>query len=420
MNVLEKILARASGRRETGPGDVVVANVDLMVLHDLSSNLVAKVFEREMGGGKIFDPARVAFVFDHTFSPPAQADADVLTEARRFAAAHGIRVFDSGSGSIHHVIIESGLWAPGNVIIGCDSHTTIYGTLGVFSTGVGNNSMAALGFAYGKGWFRVPETIQVFLHSDLQPGVAPRDVSQYLDGFLGEDGAVYKAIEYAGPFIENLSMEDRMLFPLMSIDLGAKAAYINPDEKTAAFARTWSKHPTFELFQNDPGVHYERVIEIDVAKLEPQVGCPPTLGNVKPVGEIAGTEIDMAEIGGSTGGRLTDIRTLATALKGRQVHPRVRMQVVPATRGIYLAALREGLLETLLEAGATIFPPSAGSNQAVNMGAMSEHQAMLSNQARNFPGRNGHPKARHYLASSLTVAASALTGRITDPRQTAS
>ena len=416
MNVLEKILARASGRNETGPGDVVVANVDLMVLHDLSSNLVAKVFEREMGGGKIFDPARIAFVFDHTFSPPAQADADVLTEARRFAAAHGIRVFDSGSGSIHHVIIESGLWAPGNVIIGCDSHTTIYGTLGVFSTGVGNNSMAALGFAHGKGWFRVPETIQIFLHGELQPGVAPRDVSQYLDRFLGEDGAVYKAIEYAGPFIESLSMEDRMLFPLMAIDLGAKAAYINPDEKTAAFARAYSKRRNFELFQNDPGVQYERIIEIDVAKLEPQVGCPPTLGNVKPITEIAGTEIDIAEIGGSTGGRLTDIRALATALKGRQVHPRVRMQVVPATRGIYLAALREGLLETLLAAGAIIFPPSAGSNQAVNMGAMSEHQAMLSNQARNFPGRNGHPKARHYLASSLTVAASALTGRITDPR----
>jgi len=416
MNVLEKILARASGRKEVGPGDVVVANVDLMVLHDLSSNLVAKVFEREMGGGKIFDAARIVFVFDHTFSPPAQADADVLTEARRFAAEHGIRVFDSGSGSIHHVIIESGLWAPGNVIIGCDSHTTVYGALGVFSTGVGNNSMAALGFAHSKGWFRVPETIQIFLHGELQPDVAPRDVSQYLDGFLGEDGAVYKAIEYAGPFIESLSMEDRMLFPLMAIDLGAKAAYINPDEKTAAFARAYSRQQKFELFHNDPDVQYERVLEVDVSKLEPQVGCPPTLGNVKAVSEIAGTEIDIAEIGGSTGGRLTDIRTLATALKGRQVHPRVRMQVVPATRGIYLAAMREGLLETLLEAGAIIFPPSAGSNQAVNMGAMSENQAMLSNQARNFPGRNGHPKARHYLASSLTVAASALTGRITDPR----
>ena len=414
MNVLEKILARASGQKETGAGDVVIANVDLMVLHDLSSNLVAKVFEREMGGGKIFDPARIAFVFDHTFSPPTQADAEVLTEARRFAAAHGIRVFDSGSGSIHHVIIESGLWAPGNVIIGCDSHTTIYGALGVFSTGVGNNSMAALGFAHGKCWFRVPETMQIFLHGELAPGVAPRDVSQYLDAFVGEDGAVYKAIEYAGPFIEALSMEDRLLFPLMAIDLGAKAGFINPDAKTEAFTQAHAREGT--LFRNDSGTTYERVIEIDVSKLEPQVGCPPTLGNVKPISAVAGLAIDLAEIGGSTGGRLTDIRTLAHALQGRGVHPNVRLQVVPASRGIYLAALREGLIETLVEAGAIIFPPSAGSNQAVNMGAMSEHQAMLSNQARNFPGRNGHPKARHYLASSLTVAASALTGRITDPR----
>jgi homoaconitate hydratase family protein len=414
LNVIEKILARAGNLKETGPGEVVVANVDLMVLHDLSSNLVSKVFEREMGGGRIFDAARIAFVFDHTFSPPTQGDAEVLAEARRFASAHGIRVFDSGSGSIHHVIIESGLWAPGSVIIGCDSHTTIYGALGVFSTGVGNNSMAALGFAYGKGWFRVPETIQVLLHGALARGVTPRDVSQYLDAFVGEEGAVYKAVEYGGPFIESLSIEDRMLFPLMSIDLGAKCGYINPDEKTAAFARAHGKPG--ELFRNDPDVRYQRVVEIDVSRLDPQVGCPPTLGNVKPVGEVAGIEIDLAEIGGSTGGRLTDIRTLAQALQGKQVHPGVRMQVVPATRGIYLAALREGLIETLVEAGALIFPPSAGSNQAVNMGAMSEHQAMLSTQARNFPGRNGHPKARHYLASSATVAASALKGCITDPR----
>ena len=418
MNMIEKILARASGKKQVAPGDIVIANVDRMVLHDLSSNLVSKVFEQEMGGGKIFDPDRIAFVFDHTFSPPSQRDADVLTEARRFAAAHGIRnVFDSGSGSIHHVIIENGLWAPGQIVIGCDSHTTIYGALGVFSTGVGNNSMAALGFSHGKCWFRVPQTIQVHLHGNLQPGVTPRDVTQYLEGFLGEDSAVYKAVEYAGPFIEELSMEDRLLFPLMAIDLGAKAGFINPDEKTEAFARAHSRVKQFEIFRNDPGGAYEKVIDVNVGTLEPQVACPPTVGNVKPIGEAAGIEIQLAEIGGSTGGRLGDIRVLASRLKGKRVHPGVRMQVVPATRGIYLAAVREGLIETLVEAGAIIFPPSAGSNQAVNMGAMSENEAMISTQARNFPGRNGHPKARVYLASASTVAASALAGRITDPRR---
>ena len=254
MNMIEKILAKASGKKEVVPGDIVVANVDRMVLHDLSSNLVSKVFENEMGGGTIFDPDRIVFVFDHTFSPPSQADADVLTEARRFAAKYGIRnVFDSGSGSIHHVIIENGLWAPGDVIIGCDSHTTVYGALGVFSTGVGNNSMAALGYAHGKAWFRVPETIQVRLHGPPPNGTTPRDVAQYLEGFLGEDSAVYRAVEYAGPFIENLSIEDRMLFPLMAIDLGAKAGYINPDEKTAAYAHKFSREEAFRTVQERPG-----------------------------------------------------------------------------------------------------------------------------------------------------------------------
>ena len=417
MNMIEKILARASRRKEVGPGDVVVADVDRMVLHDLSSSLVSRVFRNELPGATIADPDKIAFVFDHTFSPPSQADADVLTDARRFASDHGIRhVFDSGSGSIHHVIIENGLWAPGQIIVGCDSHTTGYGALGVFSTGVGNNSMAALGYCHGKGWFKVPETMQIFLHGELQTGVTPRDAAQYLEGLLGEDSAVYKLVEYAGPFIKNLSMEERFLFPLMSIDLGAKAGFIDPDEKTAAFARQWSGAKNWEMFTNDPGGHYERVIEVDVSKLAPKVACPPTVGNVKSVDQIAGTEIQIAEIGGSTGGRLCDIRTLAAVLKGHKVHPGVRMQVVPVTRAVWIAALREGLLETLMEAGCIIFPPSAGSNQAVNMGAMSQGEAMISNQARNFPGRNGHPEARHYLASALTVAVSALRGCITDPR----
>jgi len=418
MNMIEKILAKASGKKEVVPGDIVVANVDRMVLHDLSSNLVSKVFENEMGEGTIFDPDRIVFVFDHTFSPPSQADADVLTEARRFAAKYGIRsVFDSGSGSLHHVVIENGLWTPGEVIIGCDSHTTVYGALGVFSTGVGNNSMAALGYAHGKAWFRVPETIQVRLHGPLQDGTTPRDVAQYLEGFLGEDSAVYRAVEYSGPWIENLPIEDRMLFPLMAIDLGAKAGYINPDEKTVAYAHKYSRRKQFQLVKNDPEVQYTKIVDVDVAKLEPQVACPPTVGNVRPISQAAGIEVQLAEIGGSTGGRLSDIRVLAQALQGRKVHPHVRLQLVPVTRGVYLAALREGLLETIVEAGGIIFPPSAGSNQAVNMGAMSEHEAMISTQARNFPGRNGHPKARHYLASSATVAASALAGKITDPRE---
>ena len=417
MNVIEKILARASGRKHVEPGDVAVANVDLMVLHDISSNMVMKVFETEMENATIDDPSRIVFVFDHNFSPATQLAAETLANVRRFAARHGIRhVLDSGSGSVHHAVIESGLWAPGQVIIGCDSHTPIYGALGVFATGVGNNSMAALGFARSQAWFRVPETRQVLFRGHTRPGVGARDIAQHMVGLIGEDGAVYQALEYAGPYIDSLSVEDRVLFPLMSIDIGAKCGYVNPDEKTAEFARSFSHHKTFELPHNDPGTKYKDTLEIDVSRIEPQIACPPTVGNVQPVEGVAGVPINVAEVGGSTGGRLCDIRQLAAVFKNRKVQPGVRLQVVPASRGIYRAALQEGLIETLFEAGANIFPPSAGSNQAFNMGALAEDEVMISNQARNFPGRNGHPKARHYLGSALTVAAAALNGRITDPR----
>jgi 3-isopropylmalate/(R)-2-methylmalate dehydratase large subunit len=418
MNMIEKILAKASGRKEVVPGDIVVANIDLMVMHDLSSNLVSRVFRDELKGGTIADPSRIVIVFDHNISPATQEAAESLVEVRRFASQHGIQnVFDCGSGSLHHVILEQGLWAPGQIIIGCDSHSTVYGALGLFSTGVGNNSMVGLGFGHSRAWFRAPQTIKVLLRGILQDGVSPRDVAQHLVGFMGEDGAVYKALEFAGPFVEALSIEDRMLFSLMSIDLGAKAGFINPDEKMAAYARVHSSFKKFDLLKNDPDVTYESEVDIDVSKIGPQVACPPTIGNVKPVEDVSGVAINIAEVGGSTGGRLEDMRVLGKWLTGKKVHPGIRMQVVPATRGIYLEALREGLIEVFMLAGANVFPPGAGSNQAVNMGAMAEGESMISTQARNFPGRNGHPKARLYLASTATVGASALTGRITDPRQ---
>src|SRR5436309_8724294 len=235
------------------PGDA-----DRMVMHDLSANFVSRAFREELGGGSIKDPSRIAFVFDHNFSPATEEAARTLCKVRRFAADHGItHVFNGGSGSLHHVIIENGLWAPGQIIIGCDSHTPIYGALGVFATGVGNNSMAALGFQYGKAWFKVPETVQIFLSGAPGKGVSARDVAQYVVGYMGEDSAVYKALEYGGPYVQNLSIEDRMLFPLMSIDLGAKAAFINPDEKTVAYARLFSSFWNFELVTNDTDAEYQ-------------------------------------------------------------------------------------------------------------------------------------------------------------------
>jgi 3-isopropylmalate/(R)-2-methylmalate dehydratase large subunit len=421
MNVIEKILAEKSGKTQVETGDVVVCDVDLMVMHDLSANFVMKVFDNEMKGTAIADPSKLVFAFDHNFAPATRESAEALAAVRRFAARHKVKnLFDGGCGSIHHVIMEAGLATPGMIIIGCDSHTPIYGSLGAFATGVGNNSMAALGFARASGWFKVPETIKIHFHGQTMPGVGPRDISQYLVGYIGEDGAIYKALEYAGPYMENLEVSDRGLFPLQAIDVGGKCGYINPDEKTVDYARALlkasGKSSEFKIHRNDADVRYSNVIDIDVGKIEPQVACPPTVGNVKPIDAAVGTPINIAEAGGSTGGRLSDIRILARCFANKKVHPGVRLQIVPASRGIYLAALQEGLFETLHIAGANIFPPSAGSNQAFNMGALAEDEVMVSTQARNFPGRNGHPKARHFLASALTVAASALNGVITDPR----
>ncbi|MEA3177637.1 MAG: 3-isopropylmalate/(R)-2-methylmalate dehydratase large subunit [Gammaproteobacteria bacterium] len=417
MNMVEKILAKKSGKSVVEPGEVVVAGVDLMVMHDLSASFVIKVFENEMEGATIKDPARIVFAFDHNFAPATREAAEALASVRRFAARHKVpNLFDCGCGSIHHAIMEAGLASPGMIITGCDSHTPIYGALGAFATGVGNNSMAALGFVHGSGWLKVPETIRIHFHGSTMDGVAPRDISQYLVGYLGEDGAIYKALEYAGPYIEKLDVADRALFPLQAIDVGGKCGFVNPDQKTADYVKALLGHGNFELLRNDPEGRYAQTIDIDVSKIEPQIACPPTVGNVKPIDAAAGTPINVAEIGGSTGGRLSDIRTLAKHFANKKVAPGVRLQVVPASRGIYLAALREGLFETLHVAGANIFPPSCGSNQAFNMGALAEEEVMISTQARNFPGRNGHPKARHFLASPLTVAASALSGRIADPR----
>jgi 3-isopropylmalate/(R)-2-methylmalate dehydratase large subunit len=421
MNMVEKILARKSGQKSVTPGDVVLTDIDLMLMHDLSANFVMKVFENEMEGATIADPAKLVFAFDHNFAPATRDAAEALAAVRRFAAKHKVKnLFDSGCGSIHHVVMEAGLVTPGMIVVGCDSHTPIYGALGAFGTGVGNNSMAALGFTQNKGWFKVPETIKIHFHGTPMKAVQPRDISQFLVGKLGEDGAIYKALEYAGPYIESLDVNDRALFPLQAIDVGGKCGFVNPDVKTLRHVQQLFKSKpgawNFELVQNDADCRYTDIVDIDVSRIEPQVACPPTVGNVQPIDAAVGTAINVAEAGGSTGGRLSDIRTLARCLANRRIHPGVRLQVVPASRDIYLAALKEGLFETLHIAGANIFPPSAGSNQAFNMGALAEDEVMVSTQARNFPGRNGHPKARHFLASALTVAASALTGKITDPR----
>jgi 3-isopropylmalate/(R)-2-methylmalate dehydratase large subunit len=414
MNMVEKILAKASGREKVEPGEVVVADVDCLLLHTLSGYLTSRVFEEEVKLPMRY-PERVVMVFDHHFSPPTEERARILEENRAFARRHGVHLFDCGSGNIHHVGVRNGFVRPGTVVVGSDSHTPVHGTLGCFATGHGNNAHAGMVMPFGKAWFRVPETVRVELTGTLRPGTTPRDVALHLTGQIGEGGAVYKALAFTGPFIEGLEVWDRWLFPLITIDVGAKCAFVEPDAKTVAFAKSMTDTP-FDVVTSDSADECTAIWEYDVSELEPQVAASPTLGNVGPVTGFDGRPVQWAELGGHGGGRIEDIRQAAELLRGRHIADGVKFNVVPSSREVFAQACREGLVEALHLAGCTWFPPSTGSNQAINMGAMSSTEAMVSTHARNFPGRNGSPDAVMYLGSAATVAASALRGAIADPR----
>lgn len=418
MTLVEGILARASGRERVEPDEIVVAEVDHLILHDLSAYLTSQVFEERVSL-PVVRPERVTIVFDHLFSPPSEREADILEHNRTWARKHGIRVLDCGSGNIHNAVARAGLIGPGMVVVGSDSHTPVHGTLGAFAAGLGNDSHAGMVLPYGKAWFRVPRTIRIELSGRPPAGTTARDVALWLTGHIGEGGAVYKALELAGDYVEGLDLFDRWLFPLVAVDVGAKCAYVEPDGTTADYLHSVGAHNGWQASAPARHEDYEDVWQIDVSAIEPQAACPPTVGNVKPVSEAAGVRIDWAELGGHGGGRIEDFALAAEVLAGRGKHPDVHLNLVPCSREVFAEAVRNGLVETLHAAGGTWFPPSTGSNQAVNMGAMAAGERMVSTHSRNFPGRNGSSEAEMYLTSAATVAASAARGQITDPRELA-
>lgn len=415
MNLVEKILARASGKERVEPGEVVVAKVDRLIMHDLSGYLTSKVYEEKVGL-PIPDPKRVVLVFDHHFSPPTEHQAEVLQHNRAWARKHGISLFDCGSGNIHHVAMRRGMIQPGMIVVGSDSHTPVHGAVGALAVALGNDSHAGTVLPYGKAWFKVPETVRIVLNGVPPAGTTARDVALWLVNQLGEGSLIYKALEFSGPYIKGLSFWDRWLFPLLCVDLGAKCGFVEPDDTTRAFVKTLPGGDLGLMEFSDAG-EAVAIREFDLSELDPQVACPPTVGNTKPIDSIVGTPIQWAELGGHGGGRMEDIVMAAEVLRGRRVHPDVLFNIVPSSREVFSEALRAGLVDELHEAGATWFPASTGSNQAANMGAMAAGEAAISNHARNFPGRNGSPDASMYLASALTVAASAVDGHIADPRK---
>ena len=415
MNLVEKILAKASGRQKVEPGDIVVASVDCLLLHDLSGYITSRVFENEVHRPMKY-PERVVIVFDHHFSPPTEEQARVLEETRAFARRHGARLFDCGSGNIHHAALRNGYVRPGAIVVGSDSHTPVHGTVGCFAAGLGNNSHAGMVMPFGKAWFRVPGTIRIELSGHHKSGVTPRDAALWLTAQIGEGGAVYKALYFGGNYIKELDMWNRWLFPLITVDVGAKCGFIEPDEKTVQFMSEFTPNP-YDLLYSDSDSECEATWSYDISDLEPQVAASPTLGNVGPISAFAGREVQWAELGGHGGGRIEDIRQAAEILRGRHIANGVKFNVVPSSRQVFQQACDEGLVVDMFQAGCTWFPPSTGSNQAINMGAMAETESMVSTHARNFPGRNGSPKAKMYLSSAYTVAASAIRGVLSDPRE---
>ncbi|MEM1566210.1 MAG: homoaconitase large subunit [Candidatus Bathyarchaeia archaeon] len=416
MNISEKILARASGRKEVSPGEIVEANVDMAMVNDITGPLTIETFYK-IGVSKVWDNSRIVMVLDHQVPADSAKSAELHKIVRRFAKEQNIPYFyDVGFGGVcHQVMVEKGHVRPGELIVGADSHTCTYGALGAFGTGIGSTEMAAV-FATGKIWLKVPETIKFNVVGEFQKFVGAKDLILSIIGQIGADGANYKAMEFDGPVIKNMNVSDRLTICNMAVEAGAKTGIINPDEKVMAYIKNRTDRQITPL-KSDAGASYEKIIDLDVSSLEPQVACPSSVDNVKPVSEVEGTPIDQAFIGSCTNGRIEDLRIAAEIVKGKKIKNGVRFIVTPASHEVYLQALREGILETLAEAGACVSNPTCGACFGGHMGLLAEGETCISSSNRNFTGRMGSPKAKIYLASPATVAASALKGEITDPRR---
>ena len=415
MNISEKILALASGREEVAPGEIVDARVNVAMVNEITGPLAIEAF-RKIGVKRVWDKDGIVMVLDHQVPADSVESAILHKIMREFAREQGTRLYDVGRGGVcHQVMMEKGHVRPGELIVGADSHTCTYGALGAFATGIGSTEMAAV-FATGKIWLRVPSTILVYVTGKLQRFVTPKDVILMIVGEIGADGAIYKALEFAGPTVEGMSVSGRMTLCNMAVEMGAKTGIINPDEASIAYVESRTSKPINPL-RSDPDAEYEERLEFDVSSLEPQVACPHAVDNVKPVSEVEGTPIDQAFIGSCTNGRTEDLAVAAAILKGRRVKEGVRLLVTPASQEVYLEALKLGLLEVFVKAGAYVCNPTCGACFGGHMGLLAPGETCISSSNRNFVGRMGSPEAAIYLASPATVAASAVTGEITDPRR---
>ena len=414
--ITEKILAAHAGRQRVRPGEIVTAKVDLVMFNDITGLIVDREFRR-MGVKKVWDPERVVVVLDHFVPAKDVASAEQSRISRRFAREFGIaNFFDVGRAGIEHALLpEQGLVGPGDLVLGADSHTVTYGGLGAFATGVGGTDAAAA-IALGETWLRVPESLKFVYHGRLPRWVGGKDLILYTIGQIGVDGARYKAMEFTGEAIANLSIDGRLTMCNMAIEAGGKSGIVPPDERTLAYVRERARRP-FTVYESDPDAEYERVYEWDVSDLEPQVALPHLPSNSVPVSKVGEIRIDQAVIGSCTNGRLEDLRTAAAVLKGQKVHPDVRLIVIPATQSVYKQAIHEGLVDIFLNAGASVSTPTCGPCLGGYMGILAAGERCVSTTNRNFVGRMGDRTSEVYLAGPAVAAASAIAGRIAGPEE---
>ena len=416
MTMTQKILAKHAGLDHVEVGQLIEAKVDMVLGNDITTPVAITEFEKA-GFTQVFDRDKIAIVLDHYTPCKDIKSAELCLQARNFAHQHNItNFFDVGQMGVEHALLpEKGLCAPGEIIVGADSHTCTYGALGAFSTGIGSTDMAAA-MATGLLWFKVPAAIKVTLKGKLQPYVSGKDVILHLIGEIGVDGALYQSLEFAGEGVSSLTMDDRFTISNMAIEAGGKNGIFPVDEKTMEYISGRVNRPC-EAFEADPDAVYAREVVIDLDKLEPTVAMPHLPENTKVVSEVAGLPINQVVIGSCTNGRISDLRAAAAVMKGKKVADNVRCIVIPATQDIILQAMKEGLIETFIEAGCAVSTPTCGPCLGGHMGVMAEGERTVSTTNRNFVGRMGHVTSEVILASPAVAAASAIAGCVADPRK---
>lgn len=416
MTMTQKILADHAGLESVKTGQLIKADFDLVLGNDITTPVAIKEFSK-IGVDEVFNRSKIAIVLDH-FTPNKDIKAaEQCRTIREFARKKEIEnFFETGEAGIEHVLLpEKGLVIPGDIVIGADSHTCTYGALGAFSTGVGSTDMA-VGMATGKCWFRVPAALKFILEGKPSAFVSGKDVILHIIGMIGVDGAQYKSMEFAGEGMQHLSMDSRFTIANMAIEAGGKNGIFPVDDKTLEYIKTRSSKP-HTIYEPDRDAIYDEVYRIDLSSIRPTIAFPHSPGNVRPIDEVGDIRIDQVFIGSCTNGRMEDLRMAARILKGKKVAKGIRVIIIPGTQGIYLQALEEGLISTFIKAGAVVSTPTCGPCLGGHMGVLAKGERAIATTNRNFIGRMGHPESEVYLSSTAVAAASAVTGKITNPEE---